>query len=567
MELFLIDGIGPFFRNMPPGRINWSKIPFAALEKNGQPDPERFRQIQTDFETFVRRAAQTGYNAVTLDDVAHLVTCTAYPEELQRKIEFYRAEYRKLFATAQAAGMKLFITTDVMFYHESLSTLLGKDHSQITRFLKEAFEQLFRDFPEIAGVILRIGESDALDVEDDFLSKLVLKTPLQTNRFIKALLPVFEQADRLMIFRTWTVGIWPIGDLIWNRDTFRRTFNGIDSDHLIISMKYGESDFFRFLPLNKMFFYSRHRKIIELQARREYEGFGEYPSFVGWDSEKLARQLLQAQNMAGIQVWCQSGGWSSFRNLTWVENSSVWNEINTDVILNIFKNGWTTEKAVEHWAGQHLQKSDWLHLLQLLRLSDEVIKELLYLEEFSRSKIFFRRLRVPPLIWALWDRIFINNIVRLMLRMHVRHREEAVVEGYAALEKIKLMRQLAEEIGLPTGGINFQYKTFQFLAVAREYCFRTVTPELILRIERMKEEYEETTRVPYDIQFNAAPGNLKKMHLRFFTALFFRHQRGYRLFDRFLTLHGLKLIYPLIRKRHIPAFAQKQAMGIDVVFK
>jgi hypothetical protein len=57
------------------------------------------------------------------------------------------------------------------------------------------------------------------------------------------------------------------------------------------------------------------------------------------------------------------------------------------------------------------------------------------------------------------------------------------------------------------------------------------------------------------------------MHLRFFTALFFRHRRGYRLFDHFLTLHGLKLIYPLIRKRHVPSFARKQAMGIDAVFK
>jgi hypothetical protein len=567
MELFLIDGIGPFFRNLPPGRINWSKIPFTALECDGQPDPARFEQIQEDFKRFAERAAQAGYNAITLDDVAHLVTCSAYPEELRRKIDFYRTEYRRLFATAQQAGLKVFITTDVMFYHESLKALLGRSRGHITRFLKEALRQLFADFPEIAGIILRIGESDGHDVKGDFISRLTIKTAPQANRFIKALLPVFEEADRLMIFRTWTVGTWPIGDLIWNRNTFRRTFNGIRSDQFIISMKYGESDFFRFLPLNKLFFQSPHRKIVELQARREYEGFGEFPSFIGWDTEKYARQLLQAENMAGIQVWCQSGGWSSFRNLTWVENSSIWNEINVEAALNIFKYGWTTEKAVRRWAKQNLKKGHWLQLLQLLRLSDEVIKELLYLEEFSRSKIFFRRLRVPPLLWALWDRIFINNMVRLLLRLHVRHREEAVIEGRAALKKIKMMKRLAKSLGLPVKCFDFQHDTFRFLAAAREYCFRPVTDELVEKINGLKTEYEAAYETPYEIQFDPAAGRIRKVHLRFFTALFFRHRRGYRLFDRFLTLHGLKLLYPLIRKRHVPAFARKQAMGIDALFK
>lgn len=567
MKLFLIDGISPFFRDLPEGRINWSKIPFQALEKDGRPDPERFRNIQEDFKTFAEKAAQTGYNAITLDDVAHLITCSAYPSELQEKIEFYREQYRQLFHTAREVGLKIFITTDVMFYHDSLKDLLGRNPRRITDFLKEAFRQLFRDFPEIAGIILRIGESDAQDVEGDFISRMTLKTPAQTRRFIKELLPVFEQTDRLMIFRTWTVGTWPIGDLIWNRDTFRRTFNGIESRNFIISMKYGESDFFRFLPLNKLFFSSDHQKIVEVQARREYEGFGEYPSFFGWDAEKYCRQLRQARNMVGLQVWCQSGGWSTYRKLTWLENSSVWNEINTEVILKIFKNGWTTEKAIRQWGKINLGKGKWVHLLLLLRLSDEVIKELLYLDEFARRKIFFRRLRVPPLLWVLWDRVFINNIVRIALRSHIRHREEAIIEGQAALKKIKLMRRLANQLKLPTEGIDFQYDTFSILASAREYFFRHVTDRKIVELELEIETYQKKYQTPYDVQFNPALSGIGKTQLRFCMGLFFRHRRGYRLFDRILTLHGLKLVYPLIRKRRVPAFAQKQAMGIDAVFK
>lgn len=567
MDLFILDGIGPFFRNLPPGRINWSKIPFSALEKDGQPDPERFETIQRDFDAFCTRAAAAGYNAVTLDDVAHLVPDSLYPDELNEKIEAYRRQYRHLFSSAQRHGMAIFITTDVMYYHDALKTHPGRNRRLITAFLKDALRRLFNDFPEVAGVILRIGESDGQDVQGDFVSRLAIHTPRQANRFIRELLPVFEEADRLMIFRTWTIGGYPIGDLAWNRNTFGKTFGGITSPHLIISMKHGESDFFRFLPLNKLFFASNHRKIIELQARREYEGFGEYPSFIGWDYEKYARQLKQAPNMAGIQVWCQTGGWSAFRNLTWVENSSVWNEINAAVIPGIFRHGWTTEKAVRRWARSGLKRGHWLQLLQLLRLSDEVIKELLYLEEFSRRKIFFRRLRVPPLLWVLWDRIFINNLVRLLLRFYVRNREEAVIEGDAALKKIRLMRRLARRLGLPQDDFDFQYDTFRLLAAARKYFFRPVDDTLIREIEKLKDGYTARHDPAYEIDFDSGTARFHPGRLEFLAALFFRHRRGYRLFDRFLTLHGLKLLYPWIRRRHVPAFARKQAMGIDSIFR
>jgi hypothetical protein len=48
-------------------------------------------------------------------------------------------------------------------------------------------------------------------------------------------------------------------------------------------LKYGDADFFRYLALNPLFFHGRQRKLIELLTRREDEGMGEYPSFVGWD--------------------------------------------------------------------------------------------------------------------------------------------------------------------------------------------------------------------------------------------------------------------------------------------
>ena len=97
--------------------------------------------------------------------------------------------------------------------------------------------------------------------------------------------------NRHLILRTWTVGAYPVGDCIWHPQTLARCLEGISSPAFILSMKYGESDFFRYLPLNPQFFATKVQKMIELQARREYEGCGEYPSFIGGDCEHYARQL------------------------------------------------------------------------------------------------------------------------------------------------------------------------------------------------------------------------------------------------------------------------------------
>jgi hypothetical protein len=59
----------------------------------------------------------------------------------------------------------------------------------------------------------------------------------------------------------------------------------------------------------------KQRKIIELQARREYEGAGEYPSFIGWDRQHFAEELTEAENVLGMSVWCQTGGWHRFRRV------------------------------------------------------------------------------------------------------------------------------------------------------------------------------------------------------------------------------------------------------------
>lgn len=572
-QLFLIDGIGPFFRHNRRAEINWSKIDFADLDADGPLQPERCQQIEDDFRTFTRRAAAMGYNAVTLDDLAHLTLNPLYPAELTQKITQYRALFRALYAIAAESNMQVFITTDLLFFNPAIAQQTNGKPQKIRRFAAECCQRLFEDFPQTGGIIFRIGESDGVDVDGDFQSQIVLKTPQHARRMLKELLPIFEQNDKLLIFRTWTVGISRIGDLIWNRDTFNLVFGDIHSPNLIISMKYGETDFFRYLPLNRLFFESDHRKLVELQTRREYEGFGRFPSFTGRDYEKIHSQLVSARNMAGISVWCQTGGWSGFRRLTLLEKEGVWNEINTYTTVRIFRDNLRSDQALQAFCKEHLGTPNWQPLRELLDLSEHVVKQLLYINEFATRHIFFRRLRMPPLIAVYWKHILISHLMRKILRCYISAAagRDLVRTGYHALHDIRRMRKLAAGLGLPQADFDFQYDTFRIIAVARAYYFLP-HPERTLRLLRkMKARYEEKWPEPrYAVQIDLKPFPFRRIHLRRIIQLLSRRRSDYRTLDRLLALTLYTALQPLIRRvnrRIFPDFAQKQAMGINSVFK
>ncbi|MBM4148601.1 MAG: hypothetical protein FJ224_06115 [Lentisphaerae bacterium] len=570
MRLLLVDGIGPFFRGYSRRRINWSKIPFENLERDGRFDKARFASVSDDFSRFVDAAAATGFNGVTLDDLAHLSECPDYDAALSDKLARYRDAYRALFEIAAGRGLTAYVTTDVVFEPAARRGRLTALRSHAENLLPDACSKLFCDFPSVGGVIFRIGECDARDVRGGFSSRLAIRTPAQARKLIQSLLPVFESAGKLLIFRTWTVGAHPIGDLIWNRNTFDAVFGGFDSTNLVLSMKYGETDFFRYLPLNQLFFRSNHRKIVELQARREYEGFGEFPSFVGWDYEDFARQLAVAPNMAGAWIWCQTGGWSGFRRRTFLEPGGAWNEINTFVSLRIVRDGISADDAVRSWARERLGPNSGERLLVLLRMSDETIKEALYIDEFARRKLFFRRLRIPPLLSVFWDQIIVNHSMRKLLRCFVRDPEGKLAQSEAALVKIRSMRSMAAELGLPAEDFDFQYDTFEILMAAREYYFGEFGPHIVARLHALKAAYDRKYPVRYTILMDFSRFRMSRAQLRLAFALLFRSQRGYRWVDRLLLIRLLSLLSPLLalgRRKAGAARLADQAMGFRTVLK
>ncbi|MDF1753950.1 MAG: hypothetical protein P1U89_14300 [Verrucomicrobiales bacterium] len=569
--LFLIDGIGPFFKDYKKVRVNWSKIPWRRIQKlNPEQRQTYFDTVYADLETFCDSTKEIGYNAVSLDDLPHLADHAFYEPEVRSEIAQNRTDFSRCFQIIKDTGMKVFLTMDVMVFTDGLLEQLGSSESKINQFLCELFDGFFEDTPEIDGVIIRIGESDGQDVKEAFRSKLVLKNPREVNRFLNAILPVFEKHGRTCIFRTWTVGAHRIGDLIWHQGTLNRAVDGINSPSLILSMKYGDSDFLRYLDLNPNFFSTDIPTLIELQTRREYEGCGEYPSFVGGDYGQFALELKEAPNLAGINVWCQTGGWTPFRRLAFVDDNAIWTEINTFVTLRIFKHGESWEEALV----KHPKCQDPASWIELFRLSEEVVKDLLYLPDFARQKLYFRRVRIPTLIGVYWHNIFIAHAVRRMMKHFVKDGEAAIRSGHAALQKIRQMKTLAAKCNLPVDDIEFMEDTFTILALAREYFFRPFTPEIEAKLKSAKKAYKRKyprgTRFRYALKIDLSPFILNARHLSWFTKYLLRDKPGYRFIDQILGLRLLSYCYLLLKKTRptmIPKFARKSAMGIDAIFK
>lgn len=569
--LYLIDAIGPFFRGYERFRINWSKLPWIRYQEMSEEEfRDAFAEVRKDMRTFCRSVAAIGYNGVTLDDVPHLARHDFYEESVAARIELYRAEFRELFRIVREEGLQVYLTMDILTLTPALERRLGRNEKRQRDFLASLLDRFFVDVPEVAGVILRIGESDGLDVKEEFRSRLVLKSPSMVNRCLKAILPVFEHHRRRCIFRTWTVGAHEVGDLIWRHATLEKTLVGITSPALVLSMKYGESDFFRYLSLNRNFFVTALPKIVELQTRREYEGCGEYPSFVGGDYEQLAIELRDAPTVIGISVWCQTGGWTPFRRLAFLEADAVWTEINTFVTLRLFKHGELVEEAVSHLPGV----KDKAALLELLRLSEEVVIQLLYLPDFARQRFYFRRVRIPPLLGVYWHHIFVAQSIKRMLDHLVEDGEASIRGGLAAMAKIKRMRTLALQCDLPEEDIEYMEYTFGLVALAREYFFRPEDEEIRKRLEKAKKQYKRRyprgSRFRYSVKYDFKPFKLGKRSIGLCFKYLVRNTPDYRFVDKILGLRLLSLVYLVLKRSRpkiVPKIARKSAMGLDAVFK
>ncbi|MGB0143765.1 MAG: hypothetical protein ACPGJR_02900 [Akkermansiaceae bacterium] len=564
MDLRLVDGIGPFFSPVKRRRLNWSKIPFHDLPV-GEGSEEVWRQIAQDLEDFAKAVVAAGFNAVTLDDVAHLTSHPWYEKTVVDRIGFFSVRFRGLIAILRREGLQVFMTSDVVTLSPGVAQKLGPSQGARRAFYLDVMRRFFNEFPEVEGVILRIGESDGLDVHDQLRSELHLRSAGEANRFLKELLPLAGEFDRTVVLRTWTVGAHRIGDLIWRSGTLEKLVDGINSENFILSMKPGDSDFFRYLPLNDSFRRYPGRKILELQARPEYEGAGELPTFLGYEYEGYRNALKGVENLVGLSVWCQTGGWHRFRRMSFLGKGSPWVELNAEVALALFAG----DRSVDEILAERGLPSDFFRKLHL------VIREGYYLPAFAQQRIFFRRVRIPPLLHVYWDTIFMIAPVRKLMRYFVHEREEILSRGRKVDQLLVELVAASDQVPFPREDLEFLRDTLQMMALARRYYFEWFSAELTEEIEQAKKVYKKRwpkggERIRFRIRTDFSPSRLKRRTLSWGGRVMLRRRQAYRFIDYAFVLTLLGFVYRAftrVKPEALPEFVRESAMGVDSLFE
>lgn len=570
-ELHIIDALGPFFLENSQSTVNWSKVSFSVLEHDGRLPKTTATCITERFENFIKTTAKLGFDAISIDDLAHLATFPFYNASLQLLLKDYDTLYNNLFKIAKKHGMRIFVTTDFLFYNDDIERHIKTSGVTPSDFFLDVLKKAIARFPAIDGIILRIGENDGKDVTGTFLSRLELRTPEAANALLKKILPFFERHDKTLIFRTWTVGVYELGDLIWNERTFAAVFESIESDALIISMKFGDTDFMRYLPLNPLFFHGKHKKIVELQTRREWEGMGMHPSFIGWDYSRYFNMLSKEVSVVGIHVWCQTGGWAkrAWNNVTFLNESSFWNELNTEVTISLFKNKTSVHEAIAVFCRKHAIPNV-VDFERMLRLSEIAINKGLYIEEIAKKPRYFRRTRIPSLIWIMWDTMLLQPVTVYLLRALVKDRQKALREADEAVRAIQEMKSIAISLGMEKRiieSLDFHYETLIIFAKLRRYIFSKTSPEEITSINQAARRYTNKYPQHYTIpELQPLPKNY--LPLSTLLSLFVRTSSAYRKRDILVLLSSplqRKLLRSYLKKS--PSKLKNQSMGIESLFR
>ena len=571
-DLLLIDGAAPFFVPFIDGkRKNWSKAPLSELQQDGILRGHLIETVCQQLESYCQKVRNIGYSAITFDDLAHISTFDFYSQDLQRTVSAYQSLFQRVFNIATQAGLSIYITTDLMFLNSSIEaeTSGRNNDKQLCQLFCSAVQKLFERYPQVDGIVTRIGEADGHDVDSLFKSRLQIRSPQQCNRWLKTILPLFEKAGKNLIFRTWGLGAFRVGDLIWNEKTEKTAFRDIASNNFIVSRKYGPSDFFRFVELNERILNSRHQQLIELQARREYEGFGAFPAYVGRQYQSYRDQLQDCQSIRGISVWCQTGGWSHFDQLTFLENSSPWNELNTVAALELF----TSDKNADQILAEFCQQTypqDSEELTEIVRIFDQLIDNLWYFKPFADKTIWFRRLRLPPLLWIFWDTLIVNRALRLMF--HVYWDDPAVIRKADKQHRdlLKKLRQKVRPLSEKYPGLRLGVDTFRMLYTLRRFYSGNAGPKRVKKINARVKKYHARHPAGFQVECDFSPFRLRWVTAGILFGIFMRHRSEYRLVDRFVLIPLTGWLFPVFKrwqKDRIPDLAERQALGLELFFR
>ncbi len=305
----------------------------------GSPEREWILAKQNDIRREIRRAKEAGIKVYPTIDILVLPTLLA---------EKYKDQ----------------IARDQPEKHNNYSALHGRISPDINKpmtkkLVAAQIREIFETFPEVDGLVTRVGETYLFDTPYHSGSSPV-GTQGEEGRIAGhiELLNLFrseicERYDRKLFYRTWDFLF-----LHTRTDVFTKVMSQVEPhDNLLLSIKYSKGDFHRLTKFNPTIGLCDHNYIVEIQAQPEYYGKGSHPvyifggvlnGFVEYEQNMSSddpyhslRELRRDPKFQGVWSWSRGGGWRG----PYIKNE-IWCDVNAMSIAEWAQDTTRTEREV-----------------------------------------------------------------------------------------------------------------------------------------------------------------------------------------------------------------------------
>ncbi|MCY1137166.1 hypothetical protein OWR29_04085 [Actinoplanes sp. Pm04-4] len=426
--------------------LNTDIVTSALLPRAPWVDAAAVERIAGEFRQLVDHSAGQGYNGVVVPGFLEYVTFAGHGVYRDDDPHIARARamvdaFRPVFAYAAGKGMRVYFMTDMLALSKPLDDYLAKRDDPWPIY-QAGLRELFASMPFAAGLMVRIGEGgSAYEAPGwDYFSRIAVTEPSQVRAMLRAFLSVAGEADRDIIFRSWTVGVGAVGDLHTNPESYEEVLGGLDDPHLIVSTKFTLGDFYSHLPLNWTLTVGTQRRIVEFQGRREFEGFGALPNdLTALHAYALKQLLAKNEHIEGVWLWTQDGGPLRAGPRTLYLRTGFWQlyDLNAYAMGRLARAPATDPSTITaDWVRQTFSAdpATVAAIAQVFAMSREAVEKGLYLRPYADYSVKALGLEPPPMMWIFeWDIVTgDSSVLDSIYAIGRDHVDETIADGRRA---------------------------------------------------------------------------------------------------------------------------------------
>ena len=334
---------------------------------------------------------------------------------------------------------------------------------------KHAFtglDAMLRRWPEVAGIVLRFGDTDAQRMPHLVGNELYgphcprCSQFGRADRVVQTLTRahdlVVQQHNKRLIARAWNVRPQGMHD---TAELTRRIVNRLPGDprddRFVLSFKFTQTDFWRYQPWNDASLACGDRPIIyELQCQREFEGKGGlpnwqvplwrdgYPETAEQSPVRGLADVADKVNFAGLFAWVRGGGWGGpfIKDETWIDaNVFAVPQLADDPRAD-------PEQIARRWIAERLEIDEPASveaLVEVLRLSPELVRQAFYLGPFAEARGSAWH---PAADWIQDDLLDASSAWRMVQRIDEAQLDRVIQEKEAAAAAASQARHRLQQL-------------------------------------------------------------------------------------------------------------------------